>query len=333
MSRPTILPGLHQIALPTTYAIGDVNAFLAEGDPLTLIDCGMGGEDVHRILDEELAALGYRIADIRRLIISHHHTDHLGLTIEIVEASGAEVWAHPYTAPWLETPQAAQAELIAFANLMYHEAGMPPSVIEILRQSGSAITRLARAVPITRMIDEGDTLTMIDHQWHVYHTPGHAGGMICLYQPETRVLLSSDHLLLKISSNPLLEPPLSHGGERPKRLLDYMSELRRIAALDIAVAYTGHGDPIDDVRGLIASRLEFHHKRSEKLYGMFAGQPRNLYELTQMMFPKVQGPEIFLTLSEVLGHIDILECDGRLSRQRKDGVVYWQTIAAPSWAI
>jgi glyoxylase-like metal-dependent hydrolase (beta-lactamase superfamily II) len=181
--------------------------------------------------------------------------------------------------------------------------------------------------PVVFVVEEGNTLQAGGYTWQVYHTPGHAGDLICLYHPESRILIASDHIILKISSNPLVEPAAIEGQRRPHRLLEYMAELQRIAALDIKIAYSGHGSPVEDVRGLVEKRVAFHHKRALPMLESFEGEAYHLWDLTEKMFAHVPKEEKYLAISEVLGHIDLLERDGKLSRDYRDGVVYWQPVA------
>src|SRR3954462_1014616 len=104
MTFSTILPGLHGQTTPTPFQPEGVNAYLAEGETLTLIDGGVQTDEAYQALVDGVADLGYKLSDIQRLLITHHHTDHLGLAQRVVEASGAQVWCHPFTSPWLETP-------------------------------------------------------------------------------------------------------------------------------------------------------------------------------------------------------------------------------------
>jgi len=319
----TILTQLHCISLPTPFPVGDVNVYLVEGTPLTLIDCGVNGEESWQALENGIAALGYKVSDIQRLIITHHHTDHLGAAAQVVKESGAEVWAHPLAVRWLEKPRDARLELRRFTDMLYRDGGIPQPQIDTMNQVAQYLESLATPVRVTMTVDEGELLEMMDTVWQVYHTPGHAGDLICFYQPDSKVLLSSDHLLRDVSSNPLIEGPDHPGDPRPKRLVDYIREMKRIGTLDIQVAYAGHGDPILEVRKLIDSRLEFHEKRANKLMEILRSQPRTLYELGQIMFPRVRETELFLVISEVLGHIDVLEQRGQVVPQRYNGVIYW----------
>ncbi len=326
MTDSTILPGLHVIPLPTPFAVGDVNAYLAEGNPLTLIDCGVGTEKTYQVLTAGMAQLGYKIADIGRLVITHHHTDHLGLAQRVVEESGAEVWCHPITRLWLERPGEVRQSFRKFSGQFFREAGVPQPVVETMHSVEAYLQSLTGTVQVSCTLSEGDWLELSGCRWQVYHTPGHSADLICLYQPDTRVLLSSDHLIKNISSNPLIEAPERPGEARPRPLLDYLREMARIAELDILIAYPGHGEAITEIPVLVESRLSFHQKRADKLLVMFEGQPRTLYELSQIMFPMVQDGEKFLTLSEVLGHVDILAHDGRLTHEQRGDVVYWKPI-------
>jgi glyoxylase-like metal-dependent hydrolase (beta-lactamase superfamily II) len=322
----TVLDGLHCLPLPIPFPDSPVNVYLAEGEPLTLIDCGTRTDETYRALVDHLADRGYKVSDIQRLLITHHHTDHSGLAERIVAESGAEVWAHPLTVPWLEKPTAARQHLEDFTDAFFKENGVPGPVIATMKTVNHYLVTLAGTTRVTCTITEGDSVELAGQHWQVYHTPGHAGDLICLYQPDTRVLLSSDHLMRDIRPNPLIEAPRHPGEPRPRPLLNYVREIQRIAALDIDIAYTGHGEPITNLRELVESRLNFYHQRAEKLLGLFEDQPRTLYELTQSLFPKRDDSQAYLTLSEVSGHIDLLEQEGRIGSALRDNVVYWYTM-------
>ena len=162
---------------------------------------------------------------------------------------------------------------------------------------------------VAHTLDDGDSVNMGGCDWQVLHTPGHAGGMLCFYEPQSGVALTSDHLLKHVSSNPLIEAP-EPGQKRPRRLLDYIRGLERIAALNPAIAYTGHGDPITNIQALVAERIEHHRERAEKVLGLLSEEPRSLYEVSRLLFPRVPDREAYLTISEALGHLDLLESEG-----------------------
>jgi glyoxylase-like metal-dependent hydrolase (beta-lactamase superfamily II) len=149
----------------------------------------------------------------------------------------------------------------------------------------------------------------------VLHTPGHAAGLICLYDAADRILLSSDHLLADISSNPVVEPPPPGHKERLRSLVLYREALRRVAALDVARALPSHGPVVDDVAGLVARRLAFHQRRLDRiLQALRAAGACTTWQITLALFPDRSPLDTFLAVSEVIGHLDILELEGRIER-------------------
>jgi len=94
--------------------------------------------------------------------------------------------------------------------------------------------------------------------------------------------------------------------------------------MDLSIVYPGHGDPVEDHRTLIDERFRMHTRRAEKLHGLIAERPRNAYELAQEMWGNVAVTQAFLTLSEVLGHVDLLIESGRVKERETEGVVCFE---------
>ncbi len=86
-----VLPKLYQIVVPTPFAVGPVNCYVALSDPITLIDVGPRQPDSRAALHAGLSELGLKTSDLRRIIITHAHADHYGLAAELVRESGAEL--------------------------------------------------------------------------------------------------------------------------------------------------------------------------------------------------------------------------------------------------
>ena len=325
----TDVPGLHVIALPTPFPIGPVNIYVAAQDGLTLIDCGTALDSSFEVLIDGLAALGYSISEVSRLLISHHHTDHLGAAGRVAAAVSAaggtlEIIAHPFGIPIIETPETARAAAQQYAGAFFRQHGVPAAVVTSLMGLESYLTTLIRPAKVTSTVDEGSSFRFAGIDWRVLHTPGHAGDQLCLYDPQTGTLLSSDHILGVSKSNPLFEPPEKPGDPRPQRLIDYERELLRVAALQPRIAYPGHGDVVHNVQALTSDRIRKRQLRTEKLYQLFSDQDASLYELTRQLFWR--APEVdYLTLSEVQGHLDILAEQGRIiPTERVNGQHAWQ---------
>jgi glyoxylase-like metal-dependent hydrolase (beta-lactamase superfamily II) len=137
--------------------------------------------------------------------------------------------------------------------------------------------------------------------------------------------LGGDHLLAHISSNALASRPLSAETKVEARpLLVYMDSLRATRELPAELVLPGHGDPITDHRALIDERLRMHGRRAKKLHRLLANGPMTAYELALEMWGNVAVTQAFLTISEVLGHMDLLARQGLAHERESDGVVRFQ---------
>jgi len=327
MTLSAAAPYLHTFSIPTPFPVGPVNVYLAEGNPLTLVDVGPCYEPAREALERALANRGYGVADVGRMVITHAHADHCGLAAELARASGAEVLAHAASVPWLG--QQANAQRLAFYAEVMRWAGVPVKTLIGLSRMRHGVERYSEAIVPDHTLADGDTIELGGEDWQVLHTPGHAGGLICLYHPQRRLLLSSDHLLRDISSNPLVEPPAPGEKARPRRLVDYMAQLRRVAALDVALALPGHGPPITDHRTLIQQRLAFHEIRGRRIWKTLGEDTLTAHEIASRLFPDVDSINYFLALSEVIGHLQWLEVEGRVTQGERGGVARWRLQSTP----
>jgi len=337
VTHPAVPAYLHQISVPTPFPVGPVNVYLAEGAVLTLVDAGPRFEPARQALKNGLLDLGHRVGDLRRVMVTHAHADHYGLASELVRLSGAEVGAHTASVARL-AGRASQGSRKAWLPLgndvsgtlkyarMMRWAGVPVPVMMRLARVRRGMGQYAEPLTPGRTLVDGDVIQLGPEDWHVLHTPGHTGGLICLYQPERQVLLSSDHLLRDISSNPVVDVPEPGESEPPRRLVQYLQQLRRVAELDVAVALPGHGPPILDHRALVQSRLSFHQERADRIVETLNDAARTAYEIAGSFFPFLDPINRFLAVSEVIGHVQWLESEGRVVQVKRGGVARWQAI-------
>jgi len=159
----------------------------------------------------------------------------------------------------------------------------------------------------------------------VLHRPGHSPSDTVFLDQSSSILLAADHLIAHISSNPLLARPLGsepdYAGPRPKALLTYMASLEQTREMDLSLVLPGHGAPISEHAALIDERFRMHRRRAEKIRKLIASQPRTAHEIAQELWGNVAVTQAFLTLSEVLGHVDLLLQDDSAVEQETDGVV------------
>jgi len=312
--------------LPTPFPVGPVNCYLACDSPVTLIDTGTRWDVSQQTLCEELKELGMTLCDIERIIITHPHPDHYGLAAEIVRQSGSKVWAHRHSGSYLSPSAESRENRNLFYRQLFSEAGVPELQIQQFFESRSESGPYTEPVETDHTLDEGDQVQLGSSQWSVYHTPGHSGGLVCLYDAEQRVLLANDHILRSISSNPIVEPD-ADGGPRPHRLVQYLYHLRRMAALEPRVVWTGHGAEIHDVGRVVRQRIRFHERRANHVLGLLSHQQMTAHQVTVDIFGSRTGFDSFLALSETMGHLDWLLEQGRIRAHQRGDVIYWASLS------
>ncbi len=314
------LAGIHRLQIPTPFAVGRVNCYLIEDEPLTLVDTGPNSGKALDELGAQLAARDHSIDDLELVIVTHQHIDHLGLVEIVAEHSGAEVAALGAAADRLANfDEDAEAEDRFAVELMLRN-GIPEEVTAALRSVSRSFRGWGSHVAVTRPLADGEEIRFRDRTLQALHRPGHSPSDTVFWDEERRILIAADHLLANISSNPLISRPLDGSSQRSQALVTYIESLRRTRTMPAEIVLPGHGDPVVDHVALVDERLAQHERRKEKIYKLIAAQPRSGYELAQAIWGNVAVTQAFLTLSEVIGHADLLVNEGRV-REVDDGTV------------
>jgi glyoxylase-like metal-dependent hydrolase (beta-lactamase superfamily II) len=323
--------GIHCLALPTPFAVGAVNLYLIDDDPLTLVDAGPNSGVALDDLERGLERLGHRIEDIGLLILTHQHMDHIGLARIIARRSGGEVATLDQLAPYLERfgEDMELDDRFAARQLLRH--GIPEDVVHALRAVSASYRAWGSSVTVTQPLSDGSTVKLRDRSLEVLHRPGHSPSDTVFWDAERRILIGGDHLIGHISSNPLLTRPLGDRGEedatspRPQALVSYIASLEATREMDIEVILAGHGVPVHGHVELIDERLRLHERRAQKIYDLVAERPRTAYEIAQALWGTVAVTQAYLTLSEVLGHADLLLNRGLLVETVVDGLATFES--------
>lgn len=131
-------------------------------------------------------------------------------------------------------------------------------------------------------------------------------------------------MLPRITPNPFLEPDPVHPNRRAPSLRHYLQGLDRLTSIDIKRVWPGHGEVIDDYRQVVAMVREHHQARFNALVDLLRKYgPCTAFELSRITYPDLKGFNIFLGLSEVQAHLDVLVEEGRVEVEKKDGVAYY----------
>ncbi len=312
--------GIAKLTFPTPFPVGDVNAYLIQGDRLTLVDAGTKTEGSWESFKSQLADLKLRPEDIEQVILTHDHPDHVGMLDYF--SPELEVHGHPLNERWISRTEEFEQAHREFYEKFFAQAAIPeqyfaPSM-NVMRKT--LVFSCNRS--LTGTIVENDVPPALPG-WRVIETPGHAQSHIALLREKDGTMIAGDTILAGISPNPLLEPPLPGETERPKPLVQYNASLKKLQEYPIGLVYTGHGTEITELQSLIEKRIARQHDRALQVMGMLEGRGLTVFEICKRLFPTVYERELNLTISETVGQLDYLQSLDAISvREEGTSFVY-----------
>ncbi len=321
-----VAKGIHWIRLPLPIKLDHVNIYaLEDGDGWTVIDAGMNSRK-GRALWEALMAGPLKGRPIKRVILTHHHPDHVGMAGWLQSAHGAELWAT--RTAWLfarmltlDVQETWPEETLAF----YRSAGMDAAVYEKRRaERPFNFADVVAPMPLGfKRLGEGDTLQIGARTFTVRLGQGHAPDHITLWADD--VVISGDQVIAGISSNLgvyATEPEADPVGA----WFESCERLRPFAAPHHLVL-PGHRLPFTGLKTRLTQLINNHHSALERLKTHLV-EPRTAAECFQPLFRRKIGEgEYGLALVEAVGHVNHLYQIGELSRERRDdGAFLWRSL-------
>lgn len=234
-----------------------VNSYaFASGSGLVLLDTGWPVDAAWQDLVAGLESIGAGVADVRGVLVSHMHLDHVGLTGRLREASGAWVAMHPadralMAGSVLRDPERAISGEVAFLRSLGASADEAAATVGSPKEYKAFISI---GLP-DRELSDGDLADVPGWRLRAVHTPGHTPGHLCFVDELSRRLFAGDHILPRITPNISV-----HAVELVHPLADYLESLAKVRDLDVDEIMPAHEWRF---RGLAqrADDIAAHHER------------------------------------------------------------------------
>jgi glyoxylase-like metal-dependent hydrolase (beta-lactamase superfamily II) len=320
-----------RIATPTPLGVGDVNSYLLfpprGSDGITLIDTGVKTPESFAALQNGMKEFGVGFDEIERILVTHAHMDHFGQAKRIRDLSGAAVFASSGEAELMRTHFSPSGDRRDVVMQYFARWGVPLALISGESRMAEFARQIQDPIEVDGTIEDGDSVAVHDLQLRVVATPGHCDAHIVFHEADRRWLFSGDHLLTNISPVPLLVFPKDEGAPRPKSLVRFFDSLARVEQLDCDFVFPAHGDVIRDHRKLIAGYRLHHEKRKLQMLRKLEAEPLSAWQLAAALFPKVYETQVYLVMSEVIGHLDLLLDEGSAVLETRDGVEYARAVS------
>ncbi|RJR49516.1 MAG: MBL fold metallo-hydrolase [Desulfobacteraceae bacterium] len=316
-----------RIEIPIPFPIRSVNTYFIPDSNPTLIDAGFHSEKGLDAVELAIKRTGYRLTDIKRILLTHGHLDHIGLAGKIAAMSGAEVFIHSLDRDkCIWDVQGNQEKRMAPFLRFFKEAGLPDKIIRDI--SLRMTDRFKRFFPgdfDVKHIEGNETFSFDDFSLKVVYSPGHTLGSVCFSDRENGRLFSGDHLLENITSNPMVEIENQDKSNGYKSLSSYLKSLEMIAAMEIKEVLPGHGARFSNAAERAREIIGHHLVRRQEVLDAFSGNKMGLsdrggmtlFMVSQAVFPELRGWDIFLGLSETHGHLEVLEEEGLITSRTK----------------
>ena len=320
-----VAPGVLWLRLPLPFALDHVNVYaLDDGDSWTLIDTGVKSRRSVELWD---ALLSGPLAGkpVGRVIVTHHHPDHVGMAGWFMDHHGAELWTS--RTAWLmarmlilDVEDTPSPQAVAF----WRAAGMDPDILhERLSQRPFNFADICHPLPVghTR-VQHGDVIRAGGRDWDVHMGAGHAPEHLTLWSRDDHLVIAGDQMLPSISPNIGVHP--TEPGADP--LADWMEASARLEALARPghLVLGGHKLPFTGLPLRMRQLQDNHHGALRRLENHLA-TARTAVECFAPLFKRsIDSGTYGLAMVEAVAHLNHLHRAGRITRTRRaDGAFEW----------
>jgi glyoxylase-like metal-dependent hydrolase (beta-lactamase superfamily II) len=312
-----IAPDIYQVRLPLPFALRIVNVYLLRGPAgWTIIDTGINTAEGRAAWGEVFTELGIAPHQIEKIVLTHVHPDHFGLagwlhTLAAEAGHNVPIFVSPLEDEqarilWREGDTAAQFDQWLMAN------GMPDDFAATVagRMGDTRAMTLPHPPPMTHLLPDSE-ITLGERTFQAMHAPGHSDGQLIFYDAADKLLLSGDHVLMKITPNIGL---WQHS--QPNPLGRFMTSLRALRNLDVRLALPGHRHNIEDWPGRIDELIGHHEARLGHVLDALAAGQHTPYAIAGFIFPteRFSPHEWRFAIAETLAHLAYLEQQAQVAQ-------------------
>ena len=330
-----IMPGIYQLKVPIpNNPLGNTNSYLLRGDDGALIiDPGMNNDESFEALKKELAGAGVAFEEITRIVATHSHGDHYGLSGRVKKLSNAQIIVHRIARDNMQFMAQHRQGRNQEMEKWLHLNGVPESnPAEFQRggpqRGGSGRPHFPEPTMPDMLLQGGETINLGSFNLQVVFTPGHDLGHICLYESTHKILFSGDHVLPVITPSVGLQ---TESGVNP--LGDFLNSQRMVRELDVRLVLPGHEQTFTNFRERVDEIITHHQRRDEEILSALHNEPKTAYEISQEItwMPSLGGKQFHdlgpwdkrMAVMETLAHLKVMKDTGKVASFSRNSTIYY----------
>ncbi len=328
-----IMPGIHQFKIPIpNNPLENTNCYLVQGDDgYLLIDPGVNNDGAFDALEKGLTEIGVAFTEITRILATHSHGDHYGLTTRVKQISQAKVMVHHLVRDQIQLMATNMEERGRQMEQWLRLNGVPNLTPAEFQMVASRLPMFINTTMPDVVLQDGETITVGSFSFKVLWTPGHDPGHICLYESNQKLLFSGDHVL------PSITPHVALQGQNQlssNPLGDFLNSLNIVKQLDVNLVLPAHEQTFTNLQTRIEAIVEHHETRNDEILTALKTQAKTTYEIsTEIMWMRDVGARPFrdltpmdkrMAVTEALAHMEAMRIDGRVEKLQRDSIIYYQ---------
>ena len=321
-----IVEGVHQLEIPMRQnPLGKTYSYLLR-DAGTLIDTGISTKKGLNALEEQLSTLGLAISDIQKILVTHMHTDHVGLIDRIQKQTSVTVVALKEAvnvqSQWDTTRETAfeatRDEITAWGGSNF---------LELFSQYEHVFRRPHWRLEIDETLADGEHLQLGSHSLEAFWTPGHAREHLCLYDEKRKILFSGDHVLPKITSH------ISHHTYLDGDPLgDYLRSLDKVGDLPVKSVLPGHERVFHNLAGRVSALKAHHETRCDEIIAVLRGGVETVFGVSSVIswdsrpWTEMAFWTKRMAAAETYAHLVYLRDRDRVKEKVQDNVLIYEAV-------
>ena len=318
-----VLPNLFRLKIPLPESpLKYLNSYvIRDPERCLIIDTGLNRAECLEAMQAGLRKVGIDL-EKSDLFITHLHADHFGLVGKLATDSSNVYFSRPEK-ELMESWEGFGA-MIEYAG----RNGFPENELRAALDKHPGAKYGTEWIPELKVLEDGDQIHVGDYHFQCVATPGHTMGHTCLYEPDKKVLVAGDHILIDITPN------IQCWSDDQNPLKHYLASLDQVAGLQVDLVLPGHRRLITNHQARIEELKSHHAHRLAEVLTILGGVSMTAFEVASRMtwdlkcehwddFPVAQK---WFATGEAISHLRYLEEEGKVRRKDDDKLTVYSLI-------